>query len=188
MAMEVPNDLGWYQDCVLRTLADRAAVQKVHGLPMQVFHLVGQVHSAFRMLQNGQNVGKVVVLVGTKHTASALDLDLDALRTSLHNHTQRASDALDMAQLDEAYALLETLCQQHVSDAMQAVHDETAIPKWHHRLLYSWCAKQSPPAGPLVSAAAVLSAHPDLWPEVALAERCGPVSYTHLTLPTTPYV
>ena len=72
------------------------------------------------------------------------------------------------------HSVSSSVTSRSVAPSPQFVHDETAIPKWHHRLLYSWCAKQSPPAGPLVSAAAVLSAHPDLWPEVALAERCGP--------------
>ena len=47
----------------LRTLAARAAARVLHGLPTQVFELRSGWEAAFRLLQSGRNIGKVVVRV-----------------------------------------------------------------------------------------------------------------------------
>jgi hypothetical protein len=92
----------------------------------------------------------------------------------LNAHASNAMAALDMDRLIPAYALLETLCQQHLHEAVHAVQD-SKVPAWHHKLLYAWCAKQLPPPDcAVVAADDVRAAHADLWAEVQLVERCGP--------------
>jgi len=58
------QDPAWMQT-VLRRLASRAACGVLHGLPMHTFELRRQLEAAFRLLQSGRNVGKVVVRVQT---------------------------------------------------------------------------------------------------------------------------
>ena len=102
-----------------------------------------------------------------------LDIQLGAVGRLLDAHTSNAMAALDMAQLLSAYTLLETLCQQYLREAIDALH-ESKVPVWHHRLLYAWCVRQPPPVVAGVALDDVRVAHADLWAEVQLAERCGP--------------
>eukprot|EP00966_Prymnesium_polylepis_P223182 5163139-Prymnesium_polylepis.1 len=93
----------------------------------------------------------------------------------------------------QAYALLEALCEQHMREALQHVH-EAMVPVWHHKLLHAWCAKQVLVASDkaAVSSADVLAAHSGLWAEVQLVERssprlrdalCGAIAYQELLFP-----
>ena len=91
----------------------------------------------------------------------------------LDAHTSNAMAALDMERLLPAYALLETLCQQYLQEAVHAL-TVANVPIWHHKLLYAWCAKQLPPSDRAITPVDVRAAHADLWAEVQLAERCGP--------------
>ena len=92
----------------------------------------------------------------------------------LDTHTSRATSALDMVRLLRAYALLETLCQQYLRDALDAL-SRSEVPVWHHKLVVAWCSnvKQLSPSEPTIAPADVRAAHSDLWAEVHLAERCG---------------
>ena len=56
------RDPAWMQG-KLTQLSCRAAAGALHGLPTRTFALVGQLEAAFRLLQSGRNVGKVVVLL-----------------------------------------------------------------------------------------------------------------------------
>ena len=52
----------WMQG-VLRLLASRAGRDVVHGMPLVTFDFARALQAAFRLLQKGQNVGKVVVRI-----------------------------------------------------------------------------------------------------------------------------
>jgi SAM-dependent methyltransferase len=103
-----------------------------------------------------------------------VDVAFAAVCRLLDAHTSNAMAALDMERLPPAYALLETLCQQYLLEAVHALQ-ESKVPVWHHKLLYAWCAKQPPPSDRVVAPVDVRAAHADLWAEVQLAERCGPL-------------
>ena len=106
--------------------------------------------------------------------ATAIAASVASMHRQLDVHTSRAMAVLDARRLSRAYALLEALCQQHVSGVMRTIR-QASVPMWHHKLLLAWCAEQSPPLSDgAVTPADVRAAHPDLWPEVQLAERCGP--------------
>ena len=165
MAAEVPADPLWFQQRVLCVLADRADAGSLHGLPLHTFDLVREAQAAFRLLQSGRNLGKVVLRVGLQHTGQSLGVSFDALSSRLLEHTEASVRAHDAVQLGAAYALLERLCQQHVQAALQALQGQ-AVPRWHHQLLLEWCKAQPPPPEPYVTREEVLQAHPDLWPEV----------------------
>ena len=107
---------------------------------------------------------------------TALDVTFAMVCRLLDAHTVKAMAALDTEPLLRAYALLEALCQQYLSEAIHAVH-EAKVPVWHHKLLHAWCAKQLPtsPSDLAIAPVDVRAAHADLWAEVQLAERCGPL-------------
>ena len=138
----------------------------LHGLPLHVFDLVREAQAAFRLLQSGRNLGKVVLRVGHQHTSWGLGVDFNALSSRLLEHVEASIRAHDAVQLGAAYALLEQLCKQHVQAALQALHGQ-AVPRWHHQLLLDWCKAQPPPPELPVTPEEVLQAHPDLWPEVS---------------------
>ena len=119
------------------------------------------------------HVPRLVAPYGSQ--ANALDAGFEVIRRALDAHALHAMGAaLDMDAHQEAYALLETLCQQYVCDALQNLH-EAVVPAWHHKLLYAWCVKQRLAAsGHTVTPQEVIAAHPSLWAEVQLVERCAP--------------
>ena len=119
------------------------------------------------------SVLRVPRMVGP-HRVQALPflLSLAELSHELDAHIARAMAALDMDRLPRAFELLEILCQQYVRDALKKIDDQDRVPVWHHKLLYNWCARQSAPATD-VTPDDVIRAHPNLWAEVQLAERCG---------------
>jgi NADPH:quinone reductase-like Zn-dependent oxidoreductase len=166
MAAEVPADPRWFQLRVLGVLADRAEAGSLHGLPLHAFDLVREAQAAFRLLQSGRNLGKVVLRVGLQHTSRSLGVNFDALSSRLLEYTEASLQAHDAVQLGAAYALLERLCQQYVQAALQALQAQ-AVPCWHHQLLLNWCKAQPLPPEPYVTREEVLQAHPDLWPEVS---------------------
>ena len=166
MAAEVPADPLWFQQRVLRVLADRAKAGSLHGLPLDAFDLQREAQAAFRLLQSGHNLGKVVLRVGHQHTSRSVGVIFDALSSRLQEHVEASARAHDAVQLGAAYALLERLCQQYVQAALQALQGQ-AVPRWHHQLLLDWCKAQPPPPEPPVTREEVLQAHPDLWPEVS---------------------
>ena len=102
----------------------------------------------------------------------ALSVSFEGTHHALDVHTSRAEAEIDTERLAPAYDLLEMLCQQYVRDAMHLVSD-AAVAVWHHKLLYAWCARQSAYESSFTPSSVRL-AHPGLWPEVQLAERCGP--------------
>eukprot|EP00964_Phaeocystis_antarctica_P126194 scaffold89924_cov93-Phaeocystis_antarctica.AAC.1 len=174
MAAEVPADPLWFQQRVLRVLADRAEAGSLHGLPLHAFDLVREAQAAFRLLQSGRNLGKVVLRVGIQHTNRRLGMNFDALSSRLLEHTEASVRTHDAVQLGAAYALLERLCQQYVQAALQELQGQ-AVPRWRHQLLLNWCKSQPPPPEPYVTREEVLQAHPDLWPEVSSpASNHGP--------------
>ena len=166
MAAEIPADPLWFQQRVLRVLADRAEAGSLHGLPLHAFDLVREAQAAFRLLQSGRNLGKVVLRVGIQHTSQNLGVSFDALSSQLLQHTEASFRAHDATQLSAAYALLERLCQQYVQAALRELQGQ-AVPRWHHQLLLNWCKAQPPPPEPYVTREEVLQTHPDLWPEVS---------------------
>ena len=94
--------------------------------------------------------------------ATALAASVASMHRQLDVHTSREMAGLDARRLSRAYALLEALCQQHVSGAVQTIR-QTSVPMWHHKLLLAWCAGQSPPLSDgAVTPADVRAAHPDL--------------------------
>ena len=112
------------------------------------------------------------LVVPHKTRRIALSVSFAGARHALDVHTSLAEAEIDMERLAPAYNLLEVLCQRYVRDAMYLVSD-TAVVAWHHKLLYAWCARQSAYESSLTPSD-VRSAHPGLWPEVQLVERCGP--------------
>jgi SAM-dependent methyltransferase len=82
-------------------------------------------------------------------------------------------DAIDMERLQQAYTLLTSLCQRYVYDMVHSLQ-ESDVPVWHHKLLYLWSSKQQHMSEDHAAPADVVSAHPALWAEVQLAEKCGP--------------
>jgi SAM-dependent methyltransferase len=81
---------------------------------------------------------------------------------------------LDMKDLLRAFELSEILCQQWSQSALQKLQAD-AVLKWHHKLLYKWCAKQTPlPSYDAVTPELVLTAHRLLSADVELAKSCGP--------------
>ena len=109
--------------------------------------------------------------------ARHLVLPFASIRDGLSMHVADATSALDMTALAHGYAQLETLCQQYVRAAVAELEASSSsdVPVWHHKLVYEWCARQTAAEGtaPLVPSD-VTAAHPRLWAEVQLAERCGP--------------
>ena len=120
----------------------------------------------------GLHVPRLVAPYGAQPTLVCISFE--AVCGLLDIHLSREAVALDMELLLPAHVLLETVCQQYVRDALQSL-DAAMVPVWHHKLLYAWCAKQLPPGSrQSILFSDVRAAHPDLWPEVQLAERCGP--------------
>ena len=118
---------------------------------------------------------RLVAPYGTQLSCTLAATTFTSIRDGLDAHTARAMAELDMERLAVAYELLEGLCQQYVRDAATLLSAEATIPLWHHRLLHVWFAAQLAPArGDPLSPADVRAAHPDMWAEVQLAERCGP--------------
>ena len=96
-----------------------------------------------------------------------------AICNLLDSYTCRAMATLDVEQLVKAYALFETMCQQHLHLAVSELK-ASDVPLWHHKLLHAWCAVQQSPLERAVTPATVCSAHADVWPEVQLVEQVGP--------------
>ena len=67
---DMQQDPPWMQR-VLQRLSRRAAVGVLHGLPTQTFDLAREWEAAFRLLQSGKNVGKVVVCMATTKRGQA---------------------------------------------------------------------------------------------------------------------
>ena len=61
---DMHQDPPWMQR-VLQRLSQRAAAGVLHGLPTQTFDLAREWEAAFRLLQSGRNIGKVVVRVAS---------------------------------------------------------------------------------------------------------------------------
>ena len=109
------------------------------------------------------------------NAARILEVSFTLMRNELEVHISNEMAKLDVPRLELGYSRLEALCQQYVQDALSTMGDVSAAPVWHHKLLYSWCAKQSTQrVEPSLTAADVTDAHPGLWAELQLAERCGP--------------
>ena len=165
MATEIPTDPLWYQQRVLAVLADRADDGSLHGIPVHGFDLAREAQAAFRLLQSGRNLGKVVLRVGLQHSSPSLGVSFGALSSQLLQYTDASVRQLVAVELGQAYALLERLCQQYVQTALHALQGQ-AVPRWHHQLLLNWFKEQPPPPEPFITREEVLQAHPDLWPEV----------------------
>ena len=88
MAAEVPSDPQWYQQIVLKSLALRATAGVLHELPTHVFDMAREAQTAFRLLQSGRNLGKVILRVGLQHTSAALEIDFADLCRRLKEHTE----------------------------------------------------------------------------------------------------
>ena len=67
--VEMAHDPAWMGG-VLALLAKRAGAAAVAGLPLRSFDMVAQAELAFRTLQAGRNVGKVVVRIAARCDAS----------------------------------------------------------------------------------------------------------------------
>jgi SAM-dependent methyltransferase len=104
---------------------------------------------------------------------TALVVAFEAMCYLLSAHTSRAMAILDLERLLPAYASLEALCEQYACDALQTLSEE-AVLSWHHKLLYSWCASLPLIDHHTIEAAYVRAAHPEVWAELQLAQRCGP--------------
>jgi len=165
MATEIPTDPLWYQQRVLRVLADRADDGSLHSIPIHSFDLAREAQAAFRLLQSGRNLGKVVLRVCLQHSSPSLGVSFGTLSSQLLQYTDASVRQLAAVELGHAYALLERLCQQYVQAALQALQGQ-AVPRWHHQLLLNWFKEQPPPPEPFITREEVLQAHPDLWPEV----------------------
>ena len=92
----------------------------------------------------------------------------------LHMHTSRATATLDMDALSRGYVKLEELCQTFCRHAALTLPD-SKVPVWHHKLVLAWYARQVLRSSDHASESGDLRrAHPKIWAEVQLAERCGP--------------
>jgi SAM-dependent methyltransferase len=173
MAKDIGNNPAWFLRCVLEVLARRVKSYMVHSLPVSAFDLVRQAQAAFRFLANGQSVGKVVVRLGTAHVSHELPADFAQLSSRLDDHACREDAKLDAPSLARAYSVLEDLCQQYIYDALCDLPADSVVT-WHHKLLFGWCSQQSRRAGERVASSQVLGVYSGVWPEVSLADRCGP--------------
>ena len=91
----------------------------------------------------------------------------------LDAHVSDATSALeDLQQVADAHEVLERAVRHDIARALSGLAP-SAIPKWHHRLLYEWCASIEAPVEP-ATYDDVLEVSPRLWPEVNLARRCAP--------------
>ena len=105
---------------------------------------------------------------------AALHLVFGAVCDLLDAHTSEATAVLDIQRLKQAYASLESLCQQYLRGALRDM-SESSVPVWHHKLLHGWCAKQQlpPTFEHVLTPADLCSAYPNLSAEAPLIERCG---------------
>ena len=139
----------------------------VHGM-----HLRTSIETEAMLRHHAVYVPRLVTPYDTQPTF--LGISLASVSPLLDSHIEEAMTALDMEQLLLAYNLLESVCQQYQREAVRTCQ-ASEIPVWHHRLLYRWCCKQGrQPLEQNVASADVLAAHPDLYAELQLAERCGP--------------
>ena len=152
---------------VIRQQTLRLPSGSVRGL-----HLSPSVEAETAMFSTTLHVPRLVAPFDSQPVI--VDVALAAVCRLLDAHTSDAMAALDTARLLPAYALLESLCQQYLHEAVDALQ-EFKVPLWHHKLLWAWCAKQPPPSNRVVASADVRTAHPDLWAEVQLAERLGAI-------------
>ena len=107
-------------------------------------------------------------------TPTRLELTFHLLCRLLDKHISDASTMFDTCRLQVAYISFKVLCQQYLREAVRAI-PQYKVPRWHHKLLYAWCANQRPPpCDHVVAPADMRVAHPELRAEVQLAERCGP--------------
>ena len=119
------------------------------------------------------HVPRLVELPSTHAAMRKRTVALEGIRRGLDAHTASRVSALDIDELGEAYRLLDALCAQYVVTAVQDLSG-FALPLWHHRLLYAWCAKVALPSRDTpMSATDVSAASGDIWAELQLAERCG---------------
>jgi acyl transferase domain-containing protein/NADPH:quinone reductase-like Zn-dependent oxidoreductase/acyl carrier protein len=119
------------------------------------------------------HVPRLVVPLDTQ-LSSSLETGFKCIRHDLDSHTSSATAKLDMSRLTLAYELLGGLCNQYARDGIRELRSES-VPLWHHKLLLGWGAKLAPsPLEGVSSPGNALAAHPDLWAELGLAERCGP--------------
>ena len=173
MALDVPADPDWYSAEVLQVLARRLEAVVVHGLPLRSFGIEREARDAFRFLSGGANLGKVVITIPVRLGApSSLAVAFAPLCELLDAHVSDAVRALeDLPQVTDAHEVLERAVRHDIARALSGL-DPSAIPKWHHRLLYEWCAAIEPPTEP-ASYEDVLAVSPRLWPEVGLTQRCA---------------
>jgi NADPH:quinone reductase-like Zn-dependent oxidoreductase/3-oxoacyl-(acyl-carrier-protein) synthase len=117
-------------------------------------------------------VARLVCPCGT--SPRVFDVIFDSSCDLLDAHVLRKMEELDMEELLHANELDETLCQQWSQGALQKLHADLVL-KWHHKLLYKWCAKQIPlDSYDSVTPEQVLAAHRSLAPDVELGKCCGP--------------
>lgn len=163
-----------YEPHSLATLAKAAQMEQIrlpngHVWGLQVS---ASVEPEVAFVASVTHVPRLVMPYNTDMAGSALSFS--SLREDLALHTSQAQAALEMEQLQHAYSLLEALCQQYARDAVSSLL-EAAVPVWHHKLLYAWCAKQLPSQSEhTVLPKGVRAAHADMWAETQLIERSGP--------------
>ena len=124
--------------------------------------------------------------------ATTLNVSFDATRGLLDAHVMKAIGALDMEELQKACTLFQAACHSYVRNAVLKL-PEAKVPRWWHKMLYAWGAKQSPSLSEgSTSMSALSDQYPALRPEVPLGERCGSqfaealagtVAYTELLFP-----
>ena len=138
----------------------------VHGLR------VGPVAENEAVCRHGStHVRRLVLLRSGKQ--SSLDVAFAPLCELLDAHVSDATSALeDLQQVAAAHGVLDIALRHDIARALSGLAP-SAIPKWHHRLLYEWCASIDSPVEP-ATYDDVLEVSPRLWPEVNLARRCAP--------------
>jgi SAM-dependent methyltransferase len=110
-------------------------------------------------------------LVTPRESTVPLVLDFESLTSKLDEHLSQAAAAIDMAELAQAFALLDRLCTNYIRDAMRGLR-EASVPAWHHKLLYRWFAKQTSCTFEKDVVEDEASYH--LTPELKLVDSCGP--------------
>ena len=164
---------------MLAATADRLIVPNGNVNALQ---LGPSIEPEASILRTGRLLRVPRLLERYKGRAASLPIYVDSIRAELREHLFLLMNNLDMQALDEAYSLLEELCQKYVRDANAVLHS-AVIPRWHHKLLFGWFTNQPDlhriyPAVSSISREVttndLIDAQPALWAEVQLAVRCGP--------------